>query len=350
MSPTKLGIESQPQIFDIRHGHNGFDLKREIVEGLQCQPRSLPSLLLWDDRGQDAFDRVSQTPSYYPFHSEMEVLREFGTRIGGSMPADGILLELGCGAVHKTKLILSGFRKQNKAVQYFALDVCHRALAMSLLELREEFADCPLITITGLLGTYDDSLIWLSSLKGHQACQSATILWLGNSICNMSTQEEASIFLERFSAACRHADLACRFVVSTDICQNEDKIMDAYDLDKPEMQSFIFNALDSANAALGYEALSAADWVPTSWLDNYEHTLHFYLTAKRDVHVPLRFSMGIGTVTIRKGERMHVIPTGKWSEDVMSSVCERAGFQIQQRWKDISGDYCVFLLSQERAW
>jgi uncharacterized SAM-dependent methyltransferase len=97
MSPSTLRQDDGPRIFDIRQSFNSLDLEGDIITGLQSQPPTLPSLLLWNDRGQMLFDRFSQTPSYYPFHSEIEVLSQYGSHIGGSIPTDGVLLELGCG-------------------------------------------------------------------------------------------------------------------------------------------------------------------------------------------------------------------------------------------------------------
>lgn len=97
MSPSVLEPEDAPQIFDIRQDYDSLDLREEIRNGLGARPPSLPSLLLWDDQGQKLFDRFSQTPTYYPFHSEIEVLNRNGADIGASVPAGGALLELGCG-------------------------------------------------------------------------------------------------------------------------------------------------------------------------------------------------------------------------------------------------------------
>ncbi|KAI8945775.1 histidine-specific methyltransferase [Xylaria longipes] len=348
MSPIKLGPEGQPQILDIRQGHSSFDLGEEIVNGMRCQPRSLPSLLLWDDRGLKHFDRLSQKPAYYPFHGEIEILRKYGSSIGSSIPVNGILLELGCGSIRKTKLLLSGLRKQNKPIHYFALDVSRESLESSLGQMRREFEGCHFITITGLLGTYDDCITWLRGLEMAQQYRSVTIMFLGNSFGNMESHEEASFFLERFRLACRRANLVCRFIVSTDICQNDAKVLDAYNIKGPELQSFLLHALESANLALDYRAFNPADWTTSTCLDNRERTLHCYVTAKSNLLVPLPVSRNeIETVAICKGERVHVIGSGKWSKEAMGSISEQAGFQIQHYWKDDAGDYCMFLLTQE---
>lgn len=86
------------EIYDIRQDTSEcVDLRREIIEGLNSQPRSLPSLLLWDDNGQKLFDRFSQTPTYYPFHSEIEILDRCAPDIAESIPGSSALIELGCG-------------------------------------------------------------------------------------------------------------------------------------------------------------------------------------------------------------------------------------------------------------
>lgn len=344
MAPTSTTVVPPLRILDIRQGDN-FDLKKEIVKGLTGKPRSLPSLLLWDDQGQKLFDQFSQKPDYYPFHSEIEVLSRHGSSIAGYMPVEGILLELGCGTIRKTKSILEGFRKRQKPVHYFALDVSREGLQDSITELQKSFADCPYIRMTGLLGTYDDGVAWLSGTQHLWEYRSAMILWLGNSITNMESKAEVSKSLGRFKEACRSSKLECRFVVSIDICQKDDKVLRIYSAEGAEQRAFLSNALDSANAALGYKAFSGVDWKPSLWLDPQERDLHCYLVAQRDILVPLPPPVkGIKLAAIQKDERVHLISSGKWSEGAVEGICQQAGFRIQQRWKDSAGDYCVFLL------
>ncbi|GAW19309.1 hypothetical protein ANO14919_087950 [Xylariales sp. No.14919] len=349
MSPVRLEPEEQSLIFDIRQGQSSFDLGEEIVNGMRCQPRSLPSLLLWDDQGLNHFDRLSQRPAYYPFYGDIDILRKYGSGIRSSIPSNGILLELGCGSVRKTKLLLSGLRKQNKPVHYFALDVSRESLETSLGEIRKEFEDCDSITITGLLGTHDDCITWLSGLKMMQEYSSVTIMFLGNSFANAGSHEEASLFLERFRMACLRSHVACRFLVSTDICQSDTKVLDAYNPQTSEMRGFLFNALESANSTLDHQAFNPADWTPYIWLDSHERTLHFYVTAKQDLLVSLPVSSNeIETVAIRKEERIHLVSSGKWSKETMGRISEQAGFQIQHHWTDDGGDYCKQSISSYR--
>lgn len=97
MSPLILEPKDNPIIIDIRQLNDSLDLKAEINAGLCSQPPTLPTLLLWDDEGQKLFDQFSQTPCYYPFHGEIEILGRHGFDIGATAPSKGALLELGCG-------------------------------------------------------------------------------------------------------------------------------------------------------------------------------------------------------------------------------------------------------------
>lgn len=86
-------------VFDIRQDVDYIGVPETIINGLSSDPPSLPSFLLWDDKGLELFDRFSQTPSYYPFHVEIDILNRCASEIAGSVPHGGAVIELGCGCV-----------------------------------------------------------------------------------------------------------------------------------------------------------------------------------------------------------------------------------------------------------
>ncbi|KAI1733479.1 histidine-specific methyltransferase [Xylaria scruposa] len=334
-------------IIDIRQDVNTLDLRDEVISGLQADHPTLPSMLMWDDRGQKLFDTLTQCPVYYPFHSEAEILNESGCKFGESIPDQGVLVELGCGKIRKTKSILSGVRGLQKRVYYFALDVTHQGLKSSLAELRELFEGCPSIAITGLLGTYDDCLAWLPYLqqRGHT---SVTILWLGNSIGNIGSHDQASAFLGQFGTICKEARLACQFIVAIDTCSDDDKIARAYGGGLPEYRDFALNALQAANRVLGHEAFQLEDWEADNWMEQHERTLHLYMAAQHDVVVALQPEKGNGIrVAMAKGQRVRLMTTGKWRPDAVADFCHRAGFLVERQWADQAGNCgkCMDLIS-----
>lgn len=84
-------------IRDIRKDVDGIEVGEEVIKGLLSDPPHLPEALLWNDTGLELFDRFSQTPSYYPYHSEIEILNEHASKIAESVTTGGAIIELGCG-------------------------------------------------------------------------------------------------------------------------------------------------------------------------------------------------------------------------------------------------------------
>lgn len=79
----------------------------EITKGLDApfNSKTLPTLLLYDERGLRLYDRITtDAPEYYPFGAEEEILRDHAseivqvmhTRTGGVVPGE-VVVELGAG-------------------------------------------------------------------------------------------------------------------------------------------------------------------------------------------------------------------------------------------------------------
>ncbi|KAK2758726.1 hypothetical protein FQN54_003416 [Arachnomyces sp. PD_36] len=319
------------EIYDIRQDSSPcIDLRGEIIKGLKSQPKTLPGLLLWDDNGQQLFDVFSQTPTYYPFHSEVEILDHRASEIAGSVPEGSALIELGCGTVRKTKSILSALNKQGKYIHYFAVDVSLQGLSNSIMDLTKAMEGSKFVKITGLLGTYDDCVSWLSNPENLGEITSVNMLWMGNSIANVH-YSEASAFLSRFRKACEHSGTCCQFLVSVDICQEFGRVSDAYSYDLPEFREFMSNGMWSANSNVGQEIFHSDDWVCDSEFDSDAQSLDLGFIAKRDVEVN---DVEGSTVSFQKGEKVNITTTGKWTEATMKRISMQAGFTVQRRWKD----------------
>ncbi|THC96195.1 hypothetical protein EYZ11_004314 [Aspergillus tanneri] len=142
------------------------------------------------------------------------------------------MVELGCGSLRKTGVILSAFEPLGRPITYYALDVSAGELHASLKMLKNAFVDSAAVSISGLHGTYDDCATWLASfssslLPGLGTGRAISFLWLGNSIANMSAAE-ASALLSRFSHACCASQLQCRFLITSDACGDPATVLRSY--------------------------------------------------------------------------------------------------------------------------
>ena len=68
--------------------------------GLNCQPKSIPPVYFYDDRGSRLFDEITRLPEYYPTRSERWILDAHAVDIAERSGAD-TLVELGAGTCDK---------------------------------------------------------------------------------------------------------------------------------------------------------------------------------------------------------------------------------------------------------
>jgi EasF-like predicted methyltransferase len=317
-----------------------IDLKTELLTGIQANPPHLPSLLLWDDHGIRQFNALTLHPNYYPSRTELGLVTRYADEMAATMPPHGVLIELGCGSLRKTSIILSAFDQLRRPVTYYALDVSAAELATNLESLSQRFAHSDCVTIHGLHGNYDDCARWLASSPPFLTPgQVVSFLWIGNSIANMHPPE-ASGLLAKFRQACTgESRLQCRFLISSDACGDPATVLHSYSPSYEAHTNFLFNGLDSANRVLGANVFRSEDFRCETEFDVHNRLLQVYYVANRRLQLSILDATG-NAVVLEEGQKVPIIHSYKWSKDDMSRICADAGLQATQMWKDNQVDYC----------
>lgn len=92
---------SRPDIIDIRSDAAGIELKQLIHEGLNAEDgtneKTLPTLLLYDNKGLKLFEQITYLEEYYLTGEEIEVLEKHADRIAERIPNNALIVELGSG-------------------------------------------------------------------------------------------------------------------------------------------------------------------------------------------------------------------------------------------------------------
>jgi len=110
---TMSAASSPIEIIDVRNKaaatpiDGGLDLRAQIVQGLSLPPgqKTLPTLLLYDERGLRIYDDITtQAPEYYLFGAEEDILKKHADDVVRYMHAqvgehvtDEAVVELGAG-------------------------------------------------------------------------------------------------------------------------------------------------------------------------------------------------------------------------------------------------------------
>lgn len=313
-------------------------LQQLVISGLQSSPPSLPSLLLWDDHGSQRFDALTQHPRYYPSHTEMEMIYQNAQEIASFVPAGSTIIELGCGNLKKTSIILSAVESLQRPVTYYALDVSVGELEINLINLSERLSESKFVNIRGLHGTYDNCAEWLaapsSSFKQTSASSVITFLWLGNSMANMQP-EVATGLLQRLRSACLVSGSTPQFLISADACANSDIVLDAY---RPDYQAFIdftTSGLRAANHVLAQEVFHDIDFRCETSFGVNEGLLQVFLVANRRLELQLNENILSNTpIILQKDQKIPIIHSYKWSRDAFDRICQQAGLKVKQSWEN----------------
>ena len=215
----------------------------DVIQGLLKTPKSLQPKYFYDDRGSELFEQICDLPEYYPTRTEAWILNEYAHEIA-EITGTCELVELGSGSSTKTHFLLNAYQKVANlltdsipdAFSYIPVDVSGGILKTSVLHLQQKYSN---LSIEGLLGTYDEALVYLG--KNHH--RSRMIFFLGSSIGNF-TPSESNDFLGKVSHALTKGDY---FLLGLDLQKPKQILEAAYNDSQQVTAAFNLNMLAHLN-------------------------------------------------------------------------------------------------------
>jgi len=227
---------SSPNQFFEKDGH-------DVIQGLTSTPKNLPPKYFYDDRGSELFEQICDLPEYYPTRTEALILKNYADEIAAITGACE-LVELGSGSSIKTHYLLNAYQKAAQSItksipdafSYIPIDVSGGILKSTVLDLQQKYPD---LTLEGLIGTYDEALLYLG--KNHQ--RSRLIFFLGSSIGNFNHQE-SNDFLNKVAHALTQGDY---FLLGIDLQKPKHILEAAYNDSQEVTAAFNLNILSHLN-------------------------------------------------------------------------------------------------------
>ncbi|EEB05804.1 sulfatase modifying factor 1 [Schizosaccharomyces japonicus yFS275] len=243
----------------------------------------LSSSLLYDETGLQLFGQITQEDEYYPFRLEMQLLQKHADWIAEhvrSKTSTTIILELGCGSMRKTKVLLDAFENTCSPVHYYALDLNRKELQNSLntLEASTSYRN---VKISGICGCFKHALSYLPILRSSPNSK-FVLTYLGSSIGNFS-REESATFLQAFSSKLKPDD---QIIVSFDHRHEKETIISAYNDKHHITEKFELNILNHVNHIFGARLFHLDDWRYQGEYDEHTGVHKAFLISKRPVTIP----------------------------------------------------------------
>lgn len=290
------------------------DLRADLAQGFEQSPRMLPPKYFYDDYGSQLFERICETPEYYPTRAEAALLAAHATDIIDEV-APAHLIELGSGSSRKTRHLLRAAEALDMMPTYWPFDVCREMLERSGHQLAEEF---PRLQVRALVGDYLGGLAHLPQAAGRQL-----FVFLGGTIGNFSEQE-ADRFLRDLRARLRPGDY---LLLGADRAKDVAMLEAAYDDAAGVTAAFNLNVLNVVNRELQAD-FDLAGFRHRAVFNRAEARIEMYLLAQRRQRVTVQALQRC--YEFEPDEAILTEISRKFTPESLSAMLGRAGFAIER--------------------
>jgi dimethylhistidine N-methyltransferase len=117
--------------------------RTDVLDGFAAKQRAVPARWLYDRRGSELFEAITDLPEYYPTRTETAILRESGPAIAAKVGKGRAVVEFGSGSSAKTPLLLGAIAP----AAYVPIDISGAFLRDSAAALARDFPDLPVIPV-----------------------------------------------------------------------------------------------------------------------------------------------------------------------------------------------------------
>jgi L-histidine N-alpha-methyltransferase len=309
----------------------GRELQREFAvavrDGLSRREKTLPCRFLYDARGTELFEQITELPEYYLTRTESAILEQAGGAIASVADPDSVA-ELGSGTAKKTGTILRAVAERGGSPRYVPIDVSRTAIEKARRTLTGEV---PGLRFAGICGTYEAGFEQFPDLSP------VLVLFLGSTIGNFG-REESIRFLERIRG---HLGPHDHFLLGVDLHKDPEILEPAYEDAAGVTAAFTRNLFARMNRELG----AGID------LDSIRHEAT-YDEESREIRIHARFladeEVRIGpldeTIRIREGERILTEVSRKFELPALEADLREAGFTVRRVFTDDREWFALLLL------
>ncbi len=303
-------------------------MEQDVRTGLTAEPKNLPPVYFYDDRGSRLFDEITRLPEYYPTRSERSILDAHAGDIARESGAD-TLVELGAGTCEKSRLLLDAMRAEGLLRRFVPLDVSNTTLWEAATALSEEY---PGVEVSAVVGDFHQHLDRLPP-DGTRL-----FAFLGGTIGNLDPGQRRE-FLMKLGKVMSIDD---RLLLGTDLVKDRARLVNAYDDGAGVTAEFNRNVLSVLNRELG------ADFEPgqfehvARW-NEVDQRIEMWLRSSTDQQI--RVADLDLDVAFRAGEEMLTEISTKFSPDALDVELRECGFVVEAMWRS-EGD--EFLLTMAR--
>ncbi|HEY3776153.1 MAG TPA: L-histidine N(alpha)-methyltransferase [Solirubrobacteraceae bacterium] len=300
----------------------------DVLDGLTKPFKELPPKYLYDARGSELFEQITEQPEYYPTRAELRILRDQAAAIVARTGA-GELVELGAGASTKARVLLDAMRATGTLRRYVPLDVSEAVVADAARTLATDY---PGLEISGVVGDFERDLDHV----GRAGDTPRLAALLGGTIGNFPPGTRRAV-LTKIGSLLAERD---RLLLGTDLVKDPAIIEAAYNDGAGVTAEFNRNMLRVLNREFDGD-LPVENFEHVAFYDGRQEWVEMRLRAIRPCSARLR-ALDL-RVDFAAGEELRTEISAKFTPGRVRGDLEAAGLELCELLTDPEGLFAISL-------
>ncbi|MEW4466347.1 L-histidine N(alpha)-methyltransferase [Parasphingorhabdus sp. JC815] len=297
--------------------------KKDVLHCFEQQSYAIPARWLYDRRGSELFEEITELSEYYPTRTETQLLESYSAEVAEISGAGRAVIEFGSGSSVKTPHVL-------RAVQpaaYVPIDISGEFLAASAAQLQTEFPELPIYPL-------EADFMRRLNLPDEVSGMPKLGFFPGSTIGNMIAR--TSVDLLRFMR--ETLGTGSQLLIGFDRIKDADILVDAYDDSAGVTAQFSLNLLHRINRELcGNIPVDQFRHIAV-WNDLYAR-IEIYLEALSDV----RFAIDNSRFTMTEGQKIHIENSHKYGLRDARLMLRAGGWSPVREWSDEKNYFSLVL-------
>jgi len=300
------------------------DFLADVLAGFAMRPqRAIPARWLYDRRGSELFEAITQLPEYYVTRTETSILERHCGEMGELVGRGRAVIEFGSGSSTKTPILL----RCVEPAAYVPIDISGDFLRHSAAALINSFPHLRLMPVEA-----DFMKPFVIPSAARQMPKLG--FFPGSTIGNM----EADVASSLLRAMRDTLGVGAMLLIGMDRPKDEETLISAYDDELGVTAEFNLNLLHRINRELDGDIPVNAFRHVARW-NGWEKRIEMHLEATRDT----TFTINGRLFSVAAGETVHTENSHKYSLDCARLLLKTGGWTPICDWTDPSKKFGLIL-------
>jgi L-histidine N-alpha-methyltransferase len=301
--------------------------RRDVVAGLKAPIRAVPARWLYDRRGSELFEEITQLPEYYPTRTETTLLERHCPEVGAMVGKGRAVVEFGSGSSAKTPILLRAVSPS----AYVPIDISGDFLREAARMLGAEFPGLAVLPV-------EADFMGPIALPAAVAASPKLGFFPGSTIGNLVPRTAVDLLRGMKDTLGEGSYL----LIGMDRIKDVAVLIRAYDDPAGITAEFNLNLLHRINRELDGDIPVEAFRHRAIWNDD-KARIEMHLEAVRDV----RFGVDGYRFEMKAGETIHTENSHKYGDRDSRLLLRAAGWGVVKQWTDPDDQFAIVLAEAE---